>query len=143
MRLHSYIMDKATNNVSWVHIDLKTKHWSQVFFKNNEQELGAYKRMDKVVFVSEEARTRFLELFDIDAYKCLVQYNIIDSAIIRNLAVSKEVKKEKPTVCMVGRLNSQKRYDRALRVVKRLKDDGLDFVLWILGEGELKQEIDF
>ena len=142
VRLHSYIVGKAAKNVSWVHIDLKTKHWSKVFFRSDCQEQAAYEKMDRIVFVSQEAKAKFLELFGIDAGKCSVQYNLIDSATIRELALSKDVKKEKLTVCMVGRLNGQKRYDRALRVVKRLKEDGLDFVLWILGEGELKQEIE-
>lgn len=141
VRLHSYIMGKAANNVSWVHIDLKTKHWSQVFFRNDEQEYGVYAKMDKVVFVSDEARRRFLELFAIDASKCFVQYNLIDATTIKELALSKTITKDKLTVCMVGRLNPQKRYERALRAVKRLKDHGLDFVLWILGEGGLEGEL--
>ena len=141
VRLHSYIMKKASHHVSWVHIDLKTKHWSQVFFKNAQHEKGIYEQMDKIVFVSDEARTKFLELFDIEKDKCCVQYNLIDAKTIRELAHSKKVEKEKLTVCMVGRLNPQKRYDRALRAVKRLKDDGLDFVLWILGEGGLEDEL--
>lgn len=142
VRLHSYIVGKATKNVSWVHIDLKTKHWSKVFFRSDCQEQDAYEKMDRIVFVSQEAKVKFLELFGIDAGKCCVQYNLIDSATIRELALSKDVKKEKLTVCMVGRLNGQKRYDRALRVVKRLKEEGLDFVLWILGEGELEIDIE-
>lgn len=141
VRLHSYIVGKAAKNVSWVHIDLKTKHWSKVFFRSDCQEQDAYEKMDRIVFVSQEAKVKFLELFGIDAGKCSVQYNLIDSATIRELALSKDVKKEKLTVCMVGRLNGQKRYDRALRVVKRLKEEGLDFVLWILGEGALRGEI--
>lgn len=141
VRLHSYIMKKASNHVSWVHIDLKTKHWSQVFFKNDQQEKGIYEQMDKIVFVSEEARTKFLELFNIEKDKCCVQYNLIDAKTIRELAHSKKVEKEKLTICMVGRLNPQKRYDRALRTVKRLKEDGLDFVLWILGEGGMENEL--
>ena len=42
---------------------------------------------------------------------------------------------------MVGRLNQQKRYDRAFEVVRKLKDDGYDFELWILGSGELETEL--
>lgn len=141
VRLHSYIMNKAVNNVSWVHIDLKKKHWSQVFFRNDRHEEGVYERMDRIVFVSNEARDKFLELFTVNKERCVVQYNLIDTKAIRELAQSKVVEKEKLTVCMVGRLNSQKRYDRALRVVKRLKDDGLDFVLWILGDGELEEDL--
>jgi glycosyltransferase involved in cell wall biosynthesis len=141
VRLHSYIMNKTKKNVSWVHIDLKTKHWSKVFFKSDCHEQTSYEKMDCIVFVSQEAKAKFLELFGIDAEKCSVQYNLIDSVTIRELALSKEVKKEKLTVCMVGRLNGQKRYDRALAVAKRLKDDGIDFVLWIFGEGGLKTDI--
>ena len=42
---------------------------------------------------------------------------------------------------MVGRLNPQKRYDRALAVAKRLYEDGCDFELWILGEGNLETSL--
>ena len=141
VRLHSYIVGKAANNVSWVHIDLKTKHWTQVFFKSDEHEKAVYKMMDKIVFVSEEAKRKFHELYDVDKARSVVQYNLIDSKNIRSLALSKTVEKRKLTVCMVGRLNPQKRYDRALRAVKRLKDDGLDFELWILGEGGIENEL--
>lgn len=141
VRLHSYIMNKAKKNVSWVHIDLKTKHWSKVFFRNDKHERTCYEKMDRIVFVSKDAKDKFLELYDIDKTRCIVQYNLIDAKAIRELALSKKIKKDKLTVCMVGRLNPQKRYDRALRVVKRLKDDGLDFTLWILGEGGLEGEL--
>ena len=40
---------------------------------------------------------------------------------------------------MVGRLNQQKRYDRALRLIKALSDKAIDVELWILGEGELRE----
>ena len=141
VRLHSYIMDKATNNVSWVHIDLKTKHWTQVFFKSDDQEKTIYEKMDKIVFVSQEAKKKFLELFNVNSEKCKVQYNLIDATTIQMLANSMSVNKDKLTICMVGRLNPQKRYERALYVVKRLKADGLDFVLWILGEGNLENQL--
>ena len=141
VRLHSYIMDKAANNVSWVHIDLKTKHWTQVFFKSDNQEKAIYEKMDKIIFVSQEAKKKFLELFNVNSEKSDVQYNLIDTATIQKLANSMSVKIDKLMVCMVGRLNPQKRYERALNVVKRLKADGLDFVLWILGEGNLENQL--
>ena len=36
----------------------------------------------------------------------------------------------------MGRLTHQKAYDRLLRVHKRLQQEGFDYDLWILGEGE-------
>lgn len=42
---------------------------------------------------------------------------------------------------MVGRLNQQKRYDRALEAISMLKNDHYDFELWILGSGELETSL--
>lgn len=42
---------------------------------------------------------------------------------------------------MVGRLNPQKRYDRAINVAKRLRNEGYDFDLWILGDGNLEESL--
>lgn len=139
VKFHSYIMYKADNNLSWVHIDLKQKHWSLDFFRNEKDEFKVYRKMDKIVFVSEDVKRRFLELYTIKDDKCTVIYNLIDKNVIQRLAVSGNVVKRNFTICMVGRFNRQKRYDRALKVAKRLKSDGYDFDLWIIGEGSLEK----
>ena len=73
--------------------------------------------------------------------KCTVLYNLIDKKEIQKLAVSCAVEKSKFTICMVGRLNQQKRYDRALETMKLLKDAGYNAELWVLGVGELETEL--
>lgn len=141
VKMHSYVFDKADRNISWVHIDLKKKHWSLDFFNNKNEEWNCYKRMDRIVFVSQDARIKFQELFHLDESKLDVVYNLIDCNGINDLSRQKKIEKTKFTVCMVGRLNQQKRYDRAFEVVRKLKDDGYDFELWILGSGELETEL--
>lgn len=141
VKFHSYITHKVANNLSWVHIDLKQKHWSLDFFQNSEDEFKTYLNMDKIVFVSEDAKKNFLKLYAINSDKCTVVYNLIDKNVIQRLSVSGNVTKRKFTICMVGRLNRQKRYDRALRVAKLLKDAGHDFDLWIIGEGSLEDSL--
>ena len=141
MRIHSYLVSKADRNVSWVHIDFKKKHWSLDFFRNKDHELRCYSKMDEVVFVSDDARRSFLDIYHLDPQKCSVLYNLIDKKEIQKLANSFVVEKRKFTVCMVGRLNQQKRYDRALEAMKLLKDDGYDAELWVLGVGELDVEL--
>ena len=42
----------------------------------------------------------------------------------------------------IGRLEEQKGYDRLLKVMHRLKIDGLDFNLWIIGQGSKKNELE-
>lgn len=141
VRIHSYLNHKAKKNVSWIHIDFKKKHWSLDFFRNKDHESGCYSKMDEVVFVSDDARRSFLEIYDLDPQKCTVLYNLIDKKEIQKLAESSEVDKSKFTICMVGRLNQQKRYDRALEAMKLLKDAGYDAELWVLGVGELEAEL--
>lgn len=141
VRIHSYLAHKADRNVSWIHIDFKKKHWSLDFFRNKDHESGCYSKMDEVVFVSDDARRSFLDIYDLDSQKCTVLYNLIDKKEIQKLAESCAVDKSKFTICMVGRLNQQKRYDRALETMKLLKAAGYDAELWILGLGELETEL--
>lgn len=139
VRFHSYITHKADENLSWVHIDLEQKHWSLDFFRNKKDELEAYKKMDEIVFVSKDVKRKFLKLYPISNDKCTVIYNLINKDVIRQFADQINVEKRKFTICMVGRLNRQKRYDRALSIAKYLKREGYDFDLWIIGEGNLEK----
>lgn len=141
LKFHSYITGKARRNLSWVHIDLKHKHWSLDFFRNAKDELAAYRKMDKIVFVSKDTKRNFTEIFPIRLEQCAVVYNLIDKQAIQHESMAFHVKKKKFTICMVGRLNKQKRYDRALLVARRLKEEGKDFELWILGDGMLAYEL--
>lgn len=142
VRLHSYLLDKSDNNVSWVHIDFQKKHWSADFFRSDEQEESIYTSLQRIVFVSSDALDSFLKLFQkVDASKCRVIFNLIDKDEIVRQSLSTDINKDRFTICMVGRLNQQKRYDRALRLMKALSDRSFDVELWILGDGELREEL--
>lgn len=137
VRVHSYLFHKASKNVSWVHIDFMKKHWSLEFFRNENHERMCYSKMNEIVFVSKDARKSFLEIYPLDITCCHVLYNLIDKQEIRRLSETQDVEKRTFTICMAGRLNRQKRYDRALEAMRLLKEEGYDIELWILGGGEL------
>ena len=140
VRLHSYLMDKSENNVSWVHIDFQKKHWSADYFRSDEQEESIYTAFQRIIFVSSDAFDSFLRLFQkVDASKCRVIFNLIDKDEIVRQSLLNETIKDRFTICMVGRLNQQKRYDRALRLIKALSHKAIDVELWLLGEGELRE----
>ena len=141
VRIHSYLKSKAKRNVSWVHIDFQKKHWSLVFFRGKKHEYKCYSAMDNIVLVSEDAQKSFLNIYPIDTKKCRVIYNLIDRGDIVRQSQTIDICKDGLTICMVGRLNSQKRYDRALNAIKLLVEEGLKFQLWILGVGELEKEL--
>ena len=143
VKFHSYIFDKGKRNISWVHIDFQQKHWSLDFFRDAEDERQCYEKMDKIIFVSNDAKTGFDSLFHLSAEKYAVHYNIIDADRIRRLSqMSTAEQKNRFTICMLGRLNTQKRHDRAISVAKTLKELGYDFELWIIGDGELREKLE-
>ena len=143
VKFHSYIFDKGKRNISWVHIDFQQKHWSLDFFRDAEDERQCYEKMDKIIFVSNDAKTGFDSLYHLSAEKYAVHYNIIDADRIRRLSqMCTAEQKKRFTICMLGRLNTQKRHDRAISVAKTLKELGYDFELWIIGDGELREKLE-
>lgn len=142
---HSQILHHGKRNISWVHIDLKANHYTSRYFDKPDDEETTYKKMDKIVFVSNDARTEFKKLFNIPDDKTVVIYNIINRAnIIKQSEQSSDFqKKHKFTICNIGRLTKQKRQDKLLQTAKILIEKyGLDVEVLILGEGELKAELE-
>lgn len=144
VRLHSFLNGCASRNVSWVHIDMSRKHWSEAYFDGLEDERAAYKDMDEVVFVSQQAKEGFEKIFGDAGGHHSVVYNLIDAAQIRSIAG--DAASDRPsggpfTISMAGRMNRQKRYDRALEAAALLQSQGCDFRLRVAGDGELLPEM--
>lgn len=144
VKLHSFLTDKARRNVSWVHIDMTQKHWSEAYFGGLEDECAAYAKMDEVVFVSKQAKQGFESIFGSVGGGHNVIYNLIDAKEIRSQAgtMPEPNAAGRPfIISMAGRFNRQKRYDRALEVAAILQSRGCDFELRIAGDGELLPEM--
>ncbi len=141
LKYHSFIFDRCKKNISWVHINFNLNHWSSTFFKNHNEEELIYNLLSCIVFVSNDAKAEFNKLFKITHPSQKVIYNLIDRNNILNKSNKEDIEKHKFTICCVGRLYSQKRFDRAINVAKILKDKGFDFELWILGIGPLELDL--
>ena len=129
--------------LAWVHCDLAIK-MKEVLESFVQKASAQYKKFDHVVCVSQDVLRSFRNLFGEEPPSSVI-YNTVDDALIRKQAempLPPEIKKEKLTAVTLGRLTSQKGYDRLLRVHKRLIDEGFDHVLWILGEGEVRQDLE-
>ena len=128
--------NKKAKKLAWVHCDLrkitdepegfmqKTKPW--------------YEKFDKVVCVSKSVRESFVEMYG-DTPESVIVYNTIDDEEIIKKSLeplSTEITKNKLTLLMVGRLMPQKNYTRLLKTAKTLLNEGFDFELQIIGEGE-------
>lgn len=140
------IISKSTNKKSkkyvWLHVDLIKERKTEGFFKNVEEEKNTYNSFDKVVGVSKFVIQQAIEKYNLDTNKTIVKYNPIDKNEIQKKAKEDiDIKKQRFTMVTIGRLSTQKGYDRLLRVVKKLNKDGLEFDLWIIGVGAEEEKL--
>ena len=102
-----------------------------------------YSEMNKLVFVSHQARNEFTHLFG-KHKDTQVIYNPMGSERIKRLAVQfvpEPLKTDKTKLVAVGNLLPVKNYFLLIDACKLLVSRNIDFVLNILGSGPLSQEL--
>ena len=133
--------NKKAKKLAWVHCDIKKAMAdAQAFVAKNTER---YRKYDRVVCVSQNVENSFRELFS-DTVPTDVIYNTIDNDLIieQSRKSISEIKKQKFTVVILGSLYPPKNIPRLLKSTRRLLDDGLDFDLWILGDGADRKSIE-
>lgn len=120
--------------IAWVHTDVRKMD----IFTDTAKVFAIYDKMDRIVFVSKDAKKAFLERFaDVHSHLDVI-YNVIDEDNIICLSGRDEVEKSaKFTFLSVGMLRKEKCQDRLVRIARRLKDLGYDFQILIIGDGPL------
>lgn len=135
--------NKRSKKIAWVHVDPIDRSYSDNYFKNLNSQINCYKKYNNIICVSNAVANSFKKKFEVyDTVKVI--YNPIDSNDIINKSkdTTINIKKDKLTLCTIGRLTEQKGYDRLLKIIKKLKNEGLNFELWILGDGEQRDLIE-
>ena len=141
-KLLSYSTNHKARKYAWVHIDLENYHWTTSIFKTLAAEVKTYNKYNKICCVSDTARQGFQNTFRDVTTPVATIYNPITAQNITTMASEKiENLKHTTRLVTVGRLVHQKGYDRLVRVVNRLANDGFDFELWILGTGSQEEEL--
>ena len=139
----SHSWNKASRKIAWIHVDLIKEPKSDRFFRGIKEQKEVYSSFDDIVCVSETVKTQIIKKYNLAEHRNIkVLYNPIDSnEIIRKSKEPEKTVKKKFTFCTVGRLSRQKGYDRLIKVVKRMNDDGLDFDVWIIGVGSEENKL--
>ena len=131
--------------IAWLHCDIINHHWTEIAYRNNQEEIDCYRRLDTVVCISSGIQMQ-LQKWCGEDLKTRVILNPIDRDDILKKAESNLVFKEKTAmtatrIVSFGRLVPIKGYDRLIRTVRRLLDDGDDVSLYILGEGKERSRL--
>ena len=133
--------NKSSIKYGWIHIDLSGHKRATEFFLNRNQELYCYKKMDALFFVSDYAREKFIQKYGF-ADKCVTQYNLNenDRIIAKSKQSIEDIVVKRPLFVTVGRLHTQKGYDRLLAAISNIAQINRNFQVWVVGDGDMHQE---
>lgn len=138
------IISASTNHKSrklvWVHNDYMKNSNPLAGFRDLKDAQQGYAKFDRIVCVSEQAECSFAQKFG-PGYPLTTRYNIMDFDRIRRDAVKEKITTEKFTIVAVGRLSEQKNYRLMLDVIEELNRRCIPAECWIIGGGELEQEL--
>lgn len=141
-RIISGSTNKKSTKIAWVHIDLKENHWTSIAYKNYQEEVNCYQKFNHIICVSNSVLKSFKELFP-STNTAKVKYNPINDTEIRLLAAQKiehtQKSENKIRLISIGRLVSQKGYDRLFSIIYQLKKEGYNLSINILGDGPDKE----
>ena len=132
--------NKMAKKMVWVHSDYMRNDNPLAGFRSLAEASGAYAAFDHVVCVSQQAEQAFRQKFG-DTGNLVTRYNVIDVSKIFQSAENQNILKDKFTVVAVGRLSEAKNYPMLLDAIADMNKRGLDFNLWIVGDGEQKSEL--
>lgn len=137
--------NKNTKKIAWVHNDITKVFGSgikaRIKKKTDKKIYGSY---DKLVFVSNDNKEKFEEVYKLDNSKDVI-YNYIDiDAVIEKSNQDLDIQFEKDilNIVTVARLVNQKAIDRLIKVHSQLIENGMNHKIYVIGDGPEKANLE-
>ena len=139
-----YVIDKvhAKRKIIWVHNEYtKLKY-------DKDIDRGYFSKADAIVTISEICKKDLEKNFPEYKEKFHILENITNPVIVRGMAEESiedpifNNNEEAFKILSIGRLFPQKNYPLAIDAAQILKDKGLNFKWYILGDGKLRSELE-
>jgi len=139
---------RAKERYAWVHADYRLLYWTEYCFDGAEDEVECMRKYNKVTCVSNAVKESVCQVIGDPGNLC-VKFNPIDvnsvlersEGEVRELTEYLRVRDDKPVLITVGRLCEHKGYRRLMEACIKLNKE-FDYELWILGEGEMRDEME-
>ena len=131
--------------IQWIHTDYaawrELNEWTRAVTKNDAV---LYRRFDAIVCLNRTLRKKFLAVYPQFASKTIAVPNPVFRPAIRERAKAPLSVPVDGSVCnliTIGRLEREKRYDRLLDIAEGLRERGISFYWYFVGDGPLREEI--
>ncbi|MBQ6995560.1 MAG: glycosyltransferase [Lachnospiraceae bacterium] len=137
-----YYVDEKVNadrKIVWIHNDYKTAQHPKKY------DYSHLENMDGIVSISDLCVEILKDEFPEFADKVYMLENITSSVVLKNRAtefIPEEFENSEINILSIGRLHEQKGFDLAIEAAKIMKEQGLNFKWFIIGNGELKEELE-
>ena len=139
-----YILDKvkAKRKIIWIH-----NEYTKLGY-NKEFDEPYFRKADYIVTISELCKNNLVQTFPNFKAKIHVLQNITNPNIVREMSqqdINDSLFDETENIfkiLSVGRFSPQKNYPLAIETAKILKEKGLCFKWYIIGDGPLKKEME-
>lgn len=143
-RLLSVKNDKV-KKIAWVHNDITKVFGSGLKAKLKKKiDKKVYEKYDDIIFVSEDNKNKFEEIYDVSANKEVI-YNYINTERVLEKAnenIGVEFEKDKTNIITVSRLVEQKAIDRLAKVHAKLVKEGFNHNIYVIGDGPERKNIE-
>ena len=132
--------------IQWIHTDYaawrELNEWTRAVTKNDAV---LYRRFDTIVCLNRTLREKFLAVYPQFASKTIAVPNPVFRPAIRERAkapLSVPVDESVCNLISIGRFEREKRYDRLLDIAEGLRERGISFHWYFVGDGPLREEIE-
>lgn len=137
-RVISGCNDPDVKKLAWIHIEQHTAERAATSFRSIAEAKACYRRFDRIICVSQTVKQDFEQALQIPVpHEVLYNTNESDKIIrLSQEAVDLEMMDSGEIKLVgVGKLLKSKGFDRVVRIVKRLKEQGYPVHFYVLGDG--------
>ena len=144
-RIISGCQDQKTKLVSWIHIEQHKYAYSARSFRSIRESIRCYGQFHRTICVSECVKNDFLKLYP-NIKNIQVLYNTNETEKIHFLAQEPIeddfFNDDEFYICGIGKLDSNKGFDRLLHIQKMLVDHGYPIHVILLGSGKERKNLE-
>ena len=136
-RIISGCNNPKTKKIAWIHSDMLTQNLAAVGFRNFAEAQKLYNKFDQIAGVSKNVIHSFKKIFN-PKVPLQVLYNVNETENIQQLALGRvayQFPENIVNICSVGKITSNKGFDRLLEAHQKLLEAGLPNQIHILGIG--------